>query len=99
MDSSVFDEAEFLLCTKVAGARGLAQKIMTDAAITGIPAFAAHQLAETALRGDHTFARRLLEQATGKMLGIVTVAQARAVEQPFGHTDGKSLWRGNTRRF
>lgn len=99
MDSSVFDEAKFLLCTKVAGACGLTQQIVTDAPIAGIPAFAAHQLAETALRGNHAFARRLLEQAPCKVLGIVTVAQARAVEQPFGNTYGKSLWRGNTRRF
>jgi hypothetical protein len=41
----------------------------------------------------------LLEQTPRQMLGITAIAQARAVEQPFGHTHGKSLGRGNTRVF
>ncbi len=97
MDSSVFDEPEFLLCTQIAGASGLAKKVLTDTAIPSIAAFAAHQLAETALRNDHAFARWLLEQAAGEVFGVVTVTQARAVEQPFGHAYRKSLGRGNTR--
>jgi hypothetical protein len=95
LDSSVCDEPEFLLRTTVAGAGGLTQKILTDTPVPGIAAFTAHQLAETALRCNYTFTRRLLEQATGQVLGIVAGAQPRAVEQPLGHTHGKSLGRGN----
>ncbi len=99
MDSSVFDQTEFLLRTPVTGTGGLAQQILTDTAIAGIAALAAHQLTETALRNNYAFARRLLEQAPGQVLGIAAVAKTRAVEQPFGHAHGKSLGRGNTRRF
>ncbi len=97
MDSSVFEQAEFHLGTMIASASSLTQQILTDAAITCITTLAAHQLAEAALRGNHTFARRLLEQAAGKVLGVVAFAQARAVEQPFGHAYGKSLGRDNRR--
>ncbi len=99
MDSSVFDEPEFLLRTTITGASGLTQKILANAAIAGIAALTTHQLTETALRDDHAFARRLLEQAASKVFGIMAVAQARAVEQPFGDAHGKSLGRGNTRRL
>ena len=80
MDSSVFEQTEFALCTPVAGASGLAQQILPDAPITGIAALAAHQLAETTLCRDHAFARRLLEQTPRQMLGITVIAQTRAVE-------------------
>jgi hypothetical protein len=45
LDSSVFDQAQFLLSTPVPCPRRLAQQILANAAITGIAAFAAHQLA------------------------------------------------------
>ncbi len=99
LDSSVFEQTEFPLCTTVAGASGLAQQILADAPIPGIATLAAHQLAEATLRRDYAFACRLLEQAPRQMLGITAIAQPRAVEQPFGHTHGKSLGRGNTRVF
>ena len=99
MDSSVFDQAEFLLRTTITGTGGLAQQILADPAIPGIAALTAHQLTETALRGDHTFPGRLLEQAAGQMLGILVGAQARTVQQPFGHAYGKSFGSGNTRRL
>ena len=99
LDSSVFEQTEFPLCTTVAGASGLAQQILADAPIPGIAALAAHQLAEATLRRDYAFACRLLEQAPCDVLGIMTVAQARAVEQPFCDANGKSLGRGNRRRL
>lgn len=80
MDSSVFDQAEFLLRTSVTGAGSLTQQVLADSAIPGIAALAAHQLTETTLRGDHPFPGRLLEQAAGEVLGILAVAQARAVQ-------------------
>ncbi|VVN66132.1 hypothetical protein PS718_00105 [Pseudomonas fluorescens] len=80
MDSSVFEQTEFHLGTMIASTSSLTQQVLTDAAIPRITTLATHQLAETALRGDHTFARRLLEQAAGKVLGIVAFAQARTVE-------------------
>ncbi|CAI8990681.1 hypothetical protein EMIT0194MI4_80008 [Pseudomonas sp. IT-194MI4] len=61
MDSSVFDQAEFLLGASVPCARSLAQQVLANTAIPGIPAFAAHQLAEAALRGHYAFTGRLLE--------------------------------------
>ncbi|TDV50610.1 hypothetical protein EDF87_103247 [Pseudomonas helmanticensis] len=99
MDSSVFEQTEFLLRASVASAGGLTQQILTDTPVTGVPTLAAHQLSEAALRGDHTFTRRLLEQAASKVFGIVAGAQARAVEQPFGNANGKALGWSNTRRF
>ncbi len=99
MHSSVFDEPQFLLRAKVTGTGSLTQQVVADAAIPGIPALTAHQLTETALRDDHAFARWLLQQTPGEMLGIEAVDQARTVEQPFGYTHGKSLGRGNTREF
>ena len=99
MDSSVFEQTEFLLCTTVTGAGGLTQQILTDAPIPGIAALAAHQLTESTLRRNHALACRLLEQTSRQVLGIAAFAQTRAVEQPFGHTHGKSLGRGNTRVF
>lgn len=98
MDSSVFELAEFPLCTTVAGAGGLAQQLLANASIPCVTAFAAHQLTEAALRRDHAFARRLFEQAASEMLGVMAGAQARAVEQPFRNTYGKSLGRGNSRK-
>jgi len=97
LDSSVFDQAEFLLRAAVTGAGGLTQQVPSDPAIPGIAALAAHQLAEATLRGDHPFPGRLLEQAAGEVLGILAIAQARAVQQPFGHAHGKSLGSGNTK--
>ncbi len=97
MDSSVFEQTEFLLRATIAGTRGLTQQILTDATVPCVTALAAHQLAETALRNHHAITRRLFEQAASEVFGIVTVAQARAVEQPFGNTNGKSLGRGNRR--
>ncbi len=97
MDSSVFDQAEFLLRTSITRAGGLTQQILTDTAIPGVAALTAHQLAKAALRHNHTFPGRLLEQAAGEVFGVLTVAQARAVEQPFGHAHGKSLGSGNTK--
>jgi len=99
LDSSVFDQAEFLLRASVTGAGGLAQQVLADPAIPGIAALAAHQLAEATLRRDHPFPGRLLEQAAGEVLGILAVAKSRAVQQPFGHAHGKSLGSGNTREL
>lgn len=99
MDSSVFEQTKFLLRTSITGPRGLAQQILPDTPVPGVATLTAHQLTETALRRDHAFARRLLEQTTRQMLGITAIAQTRAVEQPFGHTHGKSLGGGNTRVF
>ncbi|VVM74359.1 hypothetical protein PS925_03772 [Pseudomonas fluorescens] len=99
MDSSVFEQTEFLLRATITSAGGLAQQILTDAPIPSVTALAAHQLTETALRGDDTFTRRLLEQAASEVFGIVAGAQARAVEQPFGNANGKALGRSNTGRF
>jgi hypothetical protein len=39
----------------------------------------------------------LLEQASGEVLGIMAVTQARAIEQPFSYTHGKALRWGNRR--
>ena len=97
LDSSVFKQTEFPLRTTVAGAGGLAQQILADSAIPGVAALTAHQLAKATLRHDHAFPGRLLEQAAGEVFGVLAVAQARAVEQPFGHAHGKSLGSGNTR--
>lgn len=98
MDSSVFEQAEFPLRATVASAGGLAQQLLADASISGVTTFATHQLTEAALRRDHAFARRLLEQAAREVLGIMAGAQARAVEQPFRNAYGKSLGRGNRRK-
>jgi hypothetical protein len=95
LDSSVFEQTEFLLRATIAGTGGLAQQILTDATIPCVTALAAHQLAESALRSHHAITRRLFEQAASKVFGVMTVAQARAVEQPFGNANGKSLERGN----
>lgn len=99
MDSSVFEQTEFLLRATVAGAGGLTQQILTDTTIPCVAALAAHQLTEATLRSHHTITCRLLEEAASKVLGIMTVAQARAVEQPLGDANGKSLGRGNSRRL
>jgi hypothetical protein len=99
LDSSVFEQTEFLLRTTVTGASGLAQQILTDATIPGVTALTAHQLTEAALRSHHAFTRRLFEQAPCDVFGIMTVAQARAVEQPFCDANRKSLGRGNRRRL
>ncbi|VVM59254.1 hypothetical protein PS624_01213 [Pseudomonas fluorescens] len=99
MDSSVFEQTEFLLRATVAGAGGLTQQILTDATIPCVATLTAHQLPKTALRSHHTFSCRLLEEAASKVLGIMTVAQARAVEQPLGDANSKSLGRGNRRRL
>ena len=99
MDSSVFEQTEFLLRATITSAGGLAQQILTDAPIPSVTALAAHQLAETALRNHHAITRRLFEQAASEVFCIVTVAQARAVEQPFGNANGKALGRSNTWRF
>jgi hypothetical protein len=45
LDSSVFDQTEFLLRAPIPGTRSLTQKLLSNAAIPGITAFAAHQLA------------------------------------------------------
>ncbi len=69
----------------IAGTSSLAQQLLPDATIAGIAAFAAQHAAQTALRLDHPFARRLLEQAPGEMLDLRLGAEARAVEQPQGN--------------
>jgi hypothetical protein len=99
LDSSVFEQTEFLLRTSITGTRGHTQQVVTDTAVPGVAAFPAHQLTETALRRDHAFACRLFEQVPRQVLGIAAVTQTRTVEQPFGHTHGKSLGRGNTKVF
>ena len=99
MDSSVFEQTEFLLRTTITSAGGLAQQILTDATVSCVAALAAHQLTEATLRRDHTITCRLLEEAASEVFGIVTVAQARAVEQPFGNANGKLLGRGSRRRL
>lgn len=99
MDSSVFDQTEFLLRATVTGTGGLTQQLLTDTPVTGIAALPANQLAEAALCSDHTFTGRLLEQTAGQVLGAGTVAQARRIEQPFGNTHGKTLGSGNRGRI
>jgi hypothetical protein len=47
---------------------------VADAAVAGIATFAAHQLAESALRGDYAVTGRLFEQAPGKMFDVGAVA-------------------------
>jgi len=51
LDSSVFEQTEFALCTPVAGAGGLAQQILPDAPITGIAALAAQTGAQVSYYG------------------------------------------------
>jgi hypothetical protein len=99
LDSSVFEQTEFLLRTTITGTGGLAEQILTDAPIPCVTALAAHQLTEAALCSHDAITRRLFEQAPSEVLGIMTVAQARAVEQPLGDANGKSLGRGNSRRL
>ena len=99
MDSSVFDQTEFLLCAPITGAGGLTQQLLTDTPVTGIAALTADQLAETALRSDYTFTGRLLEQAAREVFGAGAVAQARRIEQPLSHTYGKTLGSGNRGRI
>jgi hypothetical protein len=84
------------LRTQITGTRSLTQQVLADPAIAGIAALTAHQLAEATLRNHYTFASGLLEQAAGKMLGILAVTQARSIQQPFSHSHGKTLGRGNT---
>ncbi|MNQ94899.1 hypothetical protein D3C85_1104370 [compost metagenome] len=91
MDSSVFDQAQFLLRAQIPCPCGLTQKIVADPAIAGIPAFAAHQLAETTLRRHDPFTGRLLEQTSGDVFDVRVFAQARAVQQPLGHPHRKAL--------
>lgn len=97
MDSSVFEQTEFLLRATVAGAGGLTQQILTDTTIPCVAALAAHQLTEATLRSHHAITRRLFEQATSEVFGVVTVAQTRAVEQPLCNANGKALGRDNRR--
>ncbi len=86
MDSSVFDLAKLQLGAAIASPCRLAQQVMTNPPIAGVAAFAAHQLAKTTLCGHHPFPGRLLEQTPGKVLDVPVITQARAVEQPHGHT-------------
>jgi hypothetical protein len=97
LDSSVFEQTEFLLRTQVTGTRSLTQQVLADPAIAGIAALTAHQLAEATLRNHYTFASWLFEQSASEVFGITAVDQTRTVEQPFGNTYRKSLGRGNTR--
>ncbi len=99
MDSSVFDQTEFLLRTTVTGAGGLTQQLLTDTPVTGVAALPTDQLAETALCSDHTFTGRLLEQTASEVFGAGTVAQARRIEQPLSHTYGKTLGSGSRGRI
>jgi hypothetical protein len=55
-------------------------------------------LAQAALGSDHAFTGRLLEQAPGEVLDVDVVTQARAVEQPQSHFQGKALGGGNSVR-
>ncbi|ERO64556.1 hypothetical protein P308_23540 [Pseudomonas piscis] len=98
MDSSVFDPTQLLLGATVAGASRLAQQVMTDTAVPGITAFAAHQLTQPALRGDYALAGRLLEQASGKVLDAGAMSKTRIVQQPQGNPQGETLGFGNTFR-
>jgi hypothetical protein len=61
------------------------QQVLANATITGVPAFAAHQLAEATLCGHDTFTRRLFEQPPGEVFDVSVFTQARAVQQPLGH--------------
>ncbi|CAI8981283.1 Acyl-CoA dehydrogenase [Pseudomonas serbica] len=91
MDSSVFDQAQFLLRTQVPCPCGLAQEILANPAIAGVTAFPAHQLPQPSLCSDDTFTRRLLEQMSGDVFDVRVFAQARAVQQPLGHPHRKAL--------
>ena len=95
-DSSVFDLTQFALGASVAGASSRAQQIVTDAAVAGIPALTAHQLAETTLCGDYTFPGRLFEQTPSEVLDIAALPEARAVQQPQSDLQGKTLGGGNS---
>ena len=68
MDSSVFDLAQFTLGAHVAGTGGLAQKVVADAAVSGIAALTTHQQAQAALCHNHPFTGRLLEQTPGCLI-------------------------------
>jgi hypothetical protein len=96
VDSSVFELAQFALGTAVAGTSSRAQQIVADAAVAGISALTAHQLAETTLRGDYTFPSRLFEQASSEVLDIAALPKARAVQQPQSDLQGKTLGGGNS---
>ena len=98
MTVSVFDLAQFALGAAVTGTGGGAQQVMTDTTVAGVATFTAHQLPQAALRGDHPFTRRLLEQTPGEVFDVGVVAQARAVEQPQGDLQGKALGCGNSLR-
>lgn len=80
MDSSVFDQAEFLLRTSITRTGGLTQQVLADTTIPGIATLTAHQLAKATLCSDHAFPGRLLEQAAGEVLGVLAIAQTRTVE-------------------
>ena len=98
MDSSVFDQPQFLLGASIPCPRGRTQKILADTAIPGIPAFTAHQQTETALRSHHSFTGWLLEQTSGEVFDVGVFAQTRAVQQPLGHTHRKAFRRGDAGR-
>lgn len=80
MDSSVFDQPQFLLSAVIACPSGLTQQVLTDPAVPGIPAFAAHQLAKAALRSHHAFTGRLLEQTSGDVFDVTVFSQMRTVQ-------------------
>ncbi|MNI45362.1 hypothetical protein D3C73_997840 [compost metagenome] len=99
MDSSVFDQPQFLLGTAITGSSRLAQEVLANTAIPGIATLATHQLPEAALRGHHPFAGWLLEQTSGEMFDIGVVTQPWTVEQPLGYTHRNAFRRGNTGRI
>ncbi len=74
-------------------AGSLTQQLMAYTPVTGVATIAAQHLPQAALRHNHTLARRLLQQAPGQVLDLRVVAQARAVEQPQGHFQGKAFGR------
>ena len=80
------EPAEFQLGSPVTGAGGLAQQLQADAAIAGVAAVAAQQLAQPALGNDHAFTGWALEQASGETLDAGVVPQAGTIEEPGGQT-------------
>lgn len=79
------------LSLRIAGTCGLAQQLVADTPVAGIAAVTTKHLPQTTLGDHHPLPRGLLEQASSQVFDAVLFAQARAVEQPQGDLQGKTL--------
>jgi hypothetical protein len=86
----------FQLRPPVTGAGSLAQQFMANTPVTGIAAITAQHLPQPALRHYHTLTCWLFQQTPGQVLDLRLVTQARVIEQPQGHFEGKPF--GGRRR-